>query len=125
MLISSTQADVAVIANLKNNVESLTRDQVQDIFLGRTHIFPNEKFALPIDQTSPLRAEFYRLLTGRGIEQINAYWARLIFTAQISPPLRLPDDNAVMLTVKENEGAIGYIEKAHADNTVRVLLILP
>jgi ABC-type phosphate transport system substrate-binding protein len=120
----SAHAEVAVIANPKNALAALTRQEVQDIFMGRTRTFPSGKFALPIDQSSPLRAEFYQLLTGRPVEQINAYWARIMFTGQASPPLQVPDDSAVLKTVQENEGAIGYVDKAQADKTVHVLLLL-
>jgi ABC-type phosphate transport system substrate-binding protein len=118
-------ADMAVIANAKNSLDFLTPQQVQDIFLGRSRVFPNGKFALPIDQSSSMRAEFYQRLTGRPLEQINAYWARIIFTGQASPPLQLPDDLAVLQTVRENEGAIGYIDRVHADRSVHILLVLP
>jgi ABC-type phosphate transport system substrate-binding protein len=125
LLSSAAAADVAVIANVRNPLDGLTGKQVQDIFLGRTRSFPNDRFALPIDQSSPLRSEFYQRLTGRSLEQINAYWARILFTGQASPPLRVPDDAAVLRTIRENEGAIGYIDKSQADGSVRVLLILP
>lgn len=118
------RAELVVIVHIKNDVNSLTAKQVQNIFLGRTRLFPNGKFALPIDQASPLRAEFYQKLTARPVEQINAYWARILFTGQASPPQQLPDDAAVLQTVRENEGAIGYIDKTHADKTIRVLLQL-
>lgn len=125
LLMSPVQADVAVIAHPKNDLKTLSRQQVEDIFLGRTRIFPNGKFALPIDQSSPLRAHFYQLLTKRPIEQINAYWARIIFTGQASPPLQVPDDEAVLQTIRENEGAIGYIQTLSVDQSVRVILELP
>lgn len=120
----SAKAELVVIAHLKNNIDSLSAKQVQDIFLGRTHIFPNGRFALPIDQSSSLRAEFYQKLTARPVEQINAYWARILFTGQASPPQQLPDDEAVLQTVRDNEGAIGYIDKTRVNNTIRVLLRL-
>ncbi|MDO9104031.1 MAG: hypothetical protein Q7U57_03615 [Methylovulum sp.] len=109
---------------MKNNIDTLSTQQVQDIFMGRTRVFPNGKFCLPIDQSSPLRAEFYQKLTARPVEQINAYWARIMFSGQASPPQQLPDDHAVLQTVRENEGAIGYIDKIHVDNSVRVMLLL-
>lgn len=118
------RAEILVIGHVKNGIENLTAKQVQDIYLGRGRILPNGKFALPIDQPSPLRAEFYEKLTGRPVEQINAYWARIMFTGQASPPQQLPGDEAVMQTVRENEGAIGYIDKASIDQTVRILLEL-
>lgn len=125
LLMSTAHADVAVIVHPNNKLESLAPQQVQDIFLGRTRTFPNGKFALPIDQSSELRADFYRMLTSRPIAQINAYWARIIFTGQASPPLQLPDDTAVLQTVRENEGAIGYVNQSSVDESVRVVLELP
>lgn len=124
LFMPSAHAELAVIAHVKNNIDILTSKQVQDIFMGRTRNFPNGKFALPIDQSSPLRAEFYQKLTGRPVEQINAYWARIMFTGQASPPQQLPDDEAVLQTVRENEGAIGYINQIRVDKTVRVLLLI-
>lgn len=124
MFMPSAQAELAIIVHTKNNIDSLTAQQVQDIFLGRSRIFPNGKFALPIDQSSPLRAEFYEKLSGRPVEQINAYWARIMFTGQASPPQQLPDDKAVLQTVRENEGAIGYIDNTRADKTIRIVLRL-
>lgn len=124
LLTSSVQADVAVIVHSRNTLALQGPRQVQDIFLGRTRTYPDGRFALPIDQSSPLRQNFYQLLTKRPLEQIDAYWARLLFTGQASPPLRVPDDAAVLQTVRENEGAIGYVDPARVDETVRVLLLL-
>ena len=121
---SAQAEELAVIAHVKNNIDSLSKKQVQDIFLGRTHVYPSGRFALPIDQSSQLRAEFYLKLTARPLEQINAYWARILFTGLASPPQQLPDDEAVLQAVRENEGAIGYIGKTHVDHSVRVLLLL-
>ena len=124
LVVSSAQADIAVIVHPKNPLQTPSREQVRDLFLGRTRVFPNGKFAIPIDQSSPLRAQFYQLLTARPIEQINAYWARIIFTGQGSPPLQMPDDAAVLQTVRENEGAIGYIRFIRLDKSVRMLFKL-
>jgi len=124
LCVSAAQAEMAVIAHINNNTASLTVKQVQEIFLGQTRSFPNGKFALPIDQSTSLRARFYEKITARPVEQINAYWARIMFTGQASPPQQLPNDEAVLQTVRENEGAIGYIDKAFVDNSVRVLLLL-
>jgi len=122
--VPAVRAEILVIGHVKNNIENLTAKQVQDIYLGRGRVLPNGKFALPLDQPSPLRTEFYEKLTGRPVEQINAYWARIMFTGQASPPQQLPSDEVVMQTVRENEGAIGYINKTSVDKTVRILLEL-
>lgn len=120
---ASTQAEIVVIGNLKNNQQLLSSTQVEAIFMGRTRSFPNGRIALPLDQ-STLRPEFYLKLTSKSIEQINAYWIRTLSTWLTSPPLILPNDNAVLSIVNENKDAIGYIDKKNLDNSVRVLLIL-
>ena len=117
-------AEIVIIGNIQNTQQQLTQLQVQDIFMGRTRAFPGGKFALPFDQLD-LREEFYQKLTDRPIAQINAYWARLMFSGQTSPPTKLPDDQSMIKMVQENEGAIGYIDKINADEQiVRILLLL-
>lgn len=122
VFVTTTRAQIVVIGN-KNNLNSLSSDQVEAIFMGRTHTLPNGHFALPLDQKS-LRPDFYQKLTARPIEQINAYWARIMFTGQSAPPIILPDDNAVLKTVNDNKDAIGYIDSKNVNDSVRVLLTL-
>jgi ABC-type phosphate transport system substrate-binding protein len=126
ILLLSTQsvADIAIIANLQNSQHQLSALQVQDIFMGRTRSFPNGQFAITFDQQA-LRNDFYQKLTGRPIAQINAYWARLMFSGQTSPPTKLADDQSIIKVVQENAGAIGYIDSKNVDaQSVRILLIL-
>lgn len=117
-------AEIVVIGNLQNSQEKLTTIQVQNIFMGRTRAFPDGISALPIDQLN-LRAEFYQKLTQRPISQINAYWARLMFSGLTSPPVKAPNDQSVINMILENKGAIGYIDKINADTqSMRILLVL-
>lgn len=120
----SLQAELAVIGNLDSTVKSLSKREVQDIFMGRSRVLANGNFVLPLD-FSELRSEFYTKLTNRPIEQINAYWARIMFSGQASPPLSLPDEISIIHTVTENKSAISYLDLKHVDpKQVRVLLIL-
>jgi ABC-type phosphate transport system substrate-binding protein len=124
VLSAVAQADeLVIIGNNKNQLKQLEARQVQDIYMGRKRDFPDGKMALPIDQVM-LRTTFYETLTTKPIEQINAYWARIMFSGQASPPMILPDDQAVIKAVSENEGAIGYVNKASLNKQVHVLLNL-
>ena len=124
LLPTHTLAEIVVIGNIKNSQQQLTAVQVQDIYMGRTRTFPDRKFAYPFDQTD-LRGEFYLKLTQRPVAQINAYWARLMFSGKTSPPTKLPDDQSIIEIVKKHEGAIGYINKENIDEqTMHILLIL-
>ena len=68
----SLWAEIVVIGNVNNNLDEMTQKQVVDVFMGRTRLLPNGSFALPIDEPT-LRSSFYKTLTTRPIEQIDAY----------------------------------------------------
>ena len=57
---TSGMAEVVPVVSAKSSVTTLTRNQVTDIFLGKTSRFPNGEQAVPIDQTegSAARDEF-------------------------------------------------------------------
>jgi len=124
-LFSSTlRADIAVIGNINNELRSMSPKEVKEVFMGRTRSLPNGIFALPLDHHE-LRSDFYQSLTNRPIEQINAYWARIMFSGQASPPIKLADSRTIIKVVIENKGAIGYVDATDINkNVVRVLLIL-
>jgi ABC-type phosphate transport system substrate-binding protein len=119
-------AETVVIVNPGNPVASLSRDQVVDIYMGRQLSFPNGNTALPIDlpPDSALRSGFYQGLVGKSIAQINAYWARLLFTGRASPPRILGGLPAVLKSVRENRDAIAYVGSENLDGRVKVVFRL-
>jgi len=111
-------ADLVVVANPA--VGSLTKDQVADLFLGKSQGFT------PIDQSesSSTYADFYHKATGRDTAQVKATWARLVFSGKGQAPKQLPDSAAVKKAVAADPKAVGYIEKSAVDSSVKVLLSL-
>jgi ABC-type phosphate transport system substrate-binding protein len=116
-------ADVVAVVSEKSAVQSLTSDQLADIFLGRVSRFPNGLLALPIDlrDGSPERDRFYAKVTGKTPAQVKAYWSKIIFTGRGQPPKAVASDLDVKKFVAANVGAIGYIDTALLDDTVRAL----
>jgi ABC-type phosphate transport system substrate-binding protein len=117
----STYAEMVVIVNKNNKISNIELSNLQDIYMGRLRAFKDGNLALPIDQAK-LRADFYQKLTQRPIEQINAYWARIMFSGEASPPRIELDDASVISIVKANSGAIGYISIENTNKEVKVLL---
>lgn len=108
-------ADVVVIGN--PSAAPLTKDQVADIFLGKS------QSSVPVDQveSAPIRGEFYKKATGRDQAQIKALWSRLVFSGKAQPPKEVADSAAVKKAVAADPKAVGYIEKSAVDGTVKVL----
>jgi hypothetical protein len=116
-------ADVVAVVSAKSAVRALTADQLADIFLGRVSRFPNGLLAVPIDlrDGSPERDRFYAKITGKTPAQVKAYWSKIIFTGRGQPPKSVPTDLDVKKFIADNVGAIGYIDAALLDDSVRAL----
>ncbi|MGM8227337.1 hypothetical protein ACSV5M_12175 [Cellvibrio sp. ARAG 10.3] len=123
---SLAQADLLVIVHKDNSLERLERKQVVDLFMGRVTAFPNGQSAQTLDfrAGTPLRARFYKALTGKSEAQVDAYWATLIFAGRMSPPKQYGDDQAIIQAVAENPAAIAYVPRQALPSTVKVVMEL-
>lgn len=122
--VGTAAADVVAVVSAKSTVTALSKNQVVDIFLGRTSHFPDGSQAVPIDQAegSAARDEFYLKFTGKSAAQLMAHWSKIIFTGRGKPPREVANGVEVKKRLAENSDAIGYIERSQVDRSVKVLL---
>ncbi|MBV1920666.1 MAG: hypothetical protein KUG73_08275, partial [Pseudomonadales bacterium] len=101
---SPLQAGIVVIVNSENTASDFSQRQLVDLYMGRDLYFPDGSMALRLDQSpkSQVRHDFYRNLVGKSVAQINAYWARLLFTGRASPPQVISDSQGVLKAVRNN-----------------------
>jgi ABC-type phosphate transport system substrate-binding protein len=117
---------LVVIVNPASGVDKLSRDDAINIFMGRYRKLPSGIVAFPIDIASqnPQRKQFYALLVNKDLADVDAYWARLVFSGQTSPPLQVPDDKTAVQLVAGNRSAIGYVDSSQVNSSVKVVLEL-
>ncbi len=119
--------DIAVVVNPANNLNSLTEREVTDLFLGRYVAFPDGSAALPLDQPlkSEIRKHFYENLTGKSVRQINAYWAKLVFSGRATPPRSARHSDDITSMINNNLNAIAYMDSEDVTDEVKVILLIP
>ena len=117
-------AGLVVIANPDSGVKQLTHDDVINIFMGRYQKLPSGVIALPIDLADE-KAEFYGALVGKTLAEINSYWARLVFSGRASPPHQMTTSAEILETVRNNRGAIGYLDDSLVNSHVRIVYRFP
>lgn len=124
LAIPLSAAEPVVVVSADTGVEHLSRDEVINIFLGRYRQFPSGLAALPIDHSAnqPLKAQFYRLLVNKDLAEINAYWARLIFSGKVSPPRQAASSAEVVTWLVNTPGAIGYLDRSMVDGRLRIVM---
>jgi ABC-type phosphate transport system substrate-binding protein len=113
----AAQAQVVIMGA---NAAPITKDQLANIYLGRS--FDLRPVDLP--EGSALREQFYKKATDRDQSQIKAVWSRIVFTGKGQAPIMLPDAAAVKKAVITDPKAIGYIDKAAVDGSVKVVFSL-
>ncbi|QEP42353.1 hypothetical protein D5085_03910 [Ectothiorhodospiraceae bacterium BW-2] len=103
--------EIWVVVHPQNPLTQLEAQQVADLFLGRSQLFPNGQRAEVIEQRrdSRVREAFFLALDDMPLAYVNAYWARLQFSGRVRPPQALEDSLEVVEVVANNPAAVGYI----------------
>ena len=122
--ISAVSADVVAVVSSKSPITTLSKNQVMNIFLGKTTRFPDGSSAVPIDQTegSAARDEFYTRIADMSAAQVKAFWSKIIFTGRGQPPKTVANGVEAKKVLLGNPNAIGYIDQSLVDSSVRVVL---
>ncbi len=117
--------ELLVAANLRCGIERLTSEQVVNYFMGRHRALPSGVPVYPIDQPGELREQFYRKLMGKELAEINAYWARLVFSGKVAPPTRANRPGEAAQWISQRLCGLGYITAAELNDRMKVVLVLP
>lgn len=110
-------AEIVVVAGAKSPTASLSKEQVADAYQAK-----NPAIApMDLPEASPLRDEFYTKVTGKSAAQVKSVWARLAFTGKAKPPKEAPNGGELKKQLAATPNAIGYMDKAELDSSVKVL----
>lgn len=120
-------AELVVIVNTGVKVDKLSRDEVVNIFMGRYRKLSDGSSAQPLDirDESLERQNFYKKLLDKSLAEINAYWARLIFSGRTTPPVVMDTQHDIIDKVSHDLGAIGYVERGNLSSKVKIVYSLP
>ena len=123
----AARAEVAIIVNPGNAESRLNLEEVRDLYLGKSMMFPGGSKAVVIDQKdgTPAKDEFLAKVLKKEPGQYKSHWAKLIFSGKAVPPSIMGNDADVKGWVARNPDGLGYIDKRTVDSSVKVLLTVP
>ena len=124
MILSTSlcMAEVVVIVNPSNSA-TLSDEDISGIFLAKMKSFPNGGAAIPINQqpnADPTKV-FNEKVVKKTDQQLKAYWSKLVFTGQGTPPKEVASDADVIQLVADNPNTIGYVNSATVTGNVKVI----
>lgn len=119
-------AEMVVVVHPDNPIATIDQQQLVDIYTGREMNFPDGSYAIPFDlpPDSSQRQTFYKTLLGKTVAQVNAYWARLLFTGRATPPRVLPSAESVIKMIQDNKAAIAYLDSSETVPGIKVIFRL-
>ena len=114
------QAEVSVIVN-PGATKAPSQSEVANIFLGKDKSMKG----VDLKDWTPTKESFYSAVTNKSESQLKSYWSGLIFTGKGQPMASVADDAAVVAKVAAEADAIGYVDSAAVNYSVKVLFTLP
>lgn len=105
-------ADVLIITN--NNVaeDTMTEDQIKDIFLGKKIKWAdNKKVHFAILKNETIHKQFLEAYIDKSKSQYKRYWKQMVFSGRGSMPVSFDTPEELVQYVAKTEGAVGYIDE--------------
>lgn len=108
-------ADIYVGTSIESAFQVGSTRDIRALFMGRSRTLGGGTDVVqPLDwpRNHELRNQFYKVLTGWTPAQVSSYWARLLFTGQVTPPPALAQWNGRDRTPQQTPGGRGLLASA-------------
>lgn len=115
-------AELVLITHPGSGLSYLSQGQVSRLFLGQTDRLPNGSRVTTLTVAGATREQFVREILGKTPQQIDKYWARMIFTGKATPPREVSAAD-IRKVVAQTPDAISYLDRSLVDDSVKVITL--
>ena len=120
--LNAATGEVLVIANKTVATDTLSLDEVKNIFLGKkTKWSDGKKVHFVTRKKSEVHKIFLKKYVSKTTSQFRNYWKKQVFTGKGRSPKVFKNDAEMISFVASTEGAIGYISAGSSTDTVKVI----
>lgn len=119
------RAELVIIAH-PGGPDSITRQQVRDIYLNRSSQMPDGQRAIAFELPAgnSMRDDFNEQVTERNDAWLKAFWSRQVLTGKGHPPREMSSAAGMKSVVSSTLGSIGYLDSTLVDDSVKIILTL-
>src|SRR5687768_14646053 len=99
--------------------------ELRRIFMKQSRMWPHAESMVPVDweSTAEIRQVFSKQVLNRSVREMAEYWVQQSMTQGIAPPSTQRSARSVLRFVASVPGAISYVPKAEADDTVNIVAV--
>ncbi|MCL1049284.1 hypothetical protein L2755_06815 [Shewanella abyssi] len=117
------------IFSLNDDLPPLSKSKARMLYRGKSKKINGSLKIVLVDlpETSMHREEFYSMLLGKSVSQMNGYWAGLAFSGKGSPPEELDGDDIkqILKWLNDNPNGIAYAPIESVPEEVNILITVP
>lgn len=120
---SIAHAELVIIVH-PGGPDTITKQQVRNIYLNRSSQMPDGQRAVPFELPAgnSIRDKFNELITERSDAWMQSFWSRQVLTGKGQPPTEMSSASGMKSVVSSTLGAIGYLDSTLVDDSVKVAL---
>ncbi len=116
--------DILIICNKNVSQDVMSRDEVQQIFLGRkTRWTDDQKISFAVMKSGDIHQEFLKKMLDKTPSQYEAFWKKLIFSGQGKAPVSFNTPEEILSYVAATPGAVSYVPPNLSYETIKVVNI--
>jgi len=122
--LSAFAADVKIIANPSVKADSISADELKNVFLEEKSSLSDGSHVEPVlSKGGSAHDAFVKEFLGRTDASLQTYYRTLVFTGKGSMPKAEASDNDVVAYVARTRGAIGYVSPGTTLDGVKTLAV--
>ncbi len=123
-------AEYAVVVHKESKVKRLSAAELKKIFRGELLTWPagmdgseGEKIKVTAQRGGKGHKAFLKEIVDMSPREFALYWKRITFTGSGTPVKILKNNEKVKAFIRQNPEAIGYIDAAAMDDTVKKIVV--
>ncbi len=117
-------ADFVIVANKNVSASSLSKADLQAIFLGeKTRWDDGKPIKIVILDEGAAHKAFLQSVVGKTPSQFDSYWKKLIFTGKAAAPKAFDEAGKLVDFVASQSGSVGYVAAGQAVGSVKTISI--
>lgn len=121
--VTPTFAKVVIIANNSVAQDSLNKQDLQNIFLGKMAKWSDNSSIYFVTSENDIHEDFLKMYINRSSSQFRNYWRKMVFTGKGQKPKAFKTDEELIQFVSETSGAIGYVSSDAALKNVKTITV--
>ena len=120
LLLSNTFANEYVVVSNKR-MKEISKTQLKAIFLKKLTIIDDKKIIpINLEPKDKLRVNFEKRVLKMNFGRLKSYWTKQHYLGH-RPPLSMKSQESIIAFIKRVDGAIGYIEKIHLNEDLKII----